>query len=92
MITKGFKVSLNNKEEARPAAVVVQLASRYESTVFLIDGNKRINAKSIMGMMSLMTDVGYKSEDEILIEADGSDEEEAINTITQYLSGEKNFA
>ena len=91
MTSRNVVVNLAHDTE-RAMAELVSLAGEYTSRIHLNCQNKRINAKSIMGMMSLMTDVGYKSEDEILIEADGSDEEEAINTITQYLSGEKNFA
>ncbi|MBP5495148.1 MAG: HPr family phosphocarrier protein, partial [Lachnospiraceae bacterium] len=46
--------------------------------------NKRVNAKSIMGMMSLGLNAGEK----VVVEADGSDEEAAINHIEKYLSGE----
>ena len=59
----------------------VQLASRYESTVFLIDGNKRINAKSIMGMMSLGLGAGEK----VTVVTDGVDEAEAMDNIELYL-------
>ena len=65
--------------------MLVQVASQYESSVYIQTGeNKRVNAKSIMGMMSLGLNAGEK----VTVEADGSDEEEAINHIEKYLSGE----
>jgi catabolite repression HPr-like protein len=44
-------IGLDNGLEERPIAVLVQKASKFESSVYLLSGNKRVNAKSIMGMM-----------------------------------------
>ena len=46
--------------------------------------NKKVNAKSIMGMMSLVLPVGEK----VVVSADGSDEDTAIASIEKYLSAE----
>ena len=70
--------------EARPVAVLVQMASQFESHIYLIRDNKKVNAKSIMGMMTLRLNAG----DVIEISADGRDEEAAIQTIAGYLGGE----
>lgn len=70
--------------EARPVAVLVQMASQFESHIYLIRDNKKVNAKSIMGMMTL----GLNAGDVIEISADGRDEEAAIQTIAGYLGGE----
>lgn len=69
--------------EARSIAVLVQLASQFDSKVYLEAGGKRVNAKSIMGMMSIGLDTG----ESVTIEADGEDEEAAIARITEFLSG-----
>lgn len=67
--------------EARPIAMLVQRASQFSSSVYLEVGNKKINAKSIMGMMSLNVSGG----DEITIITEGADEEAAANEIEAYL-------
>lgn len=82
MVSKSCRVKLPNYAEARPVAVVVQIASKYDSRIFLVADNKRVNAKSIMGMMSL----GIFNDEEITVEAEGSDEEAAVNEITGYIS------
>ena len=81
MISKVVKVNLAADVEARPVAVLVQKASQFESKVYIESGDKKINAKSIMGMMSL----GIAAGEEVTVIANGSDEEEAINNIEQYL-------
>ncbi|WP_423230106.1 HPr family phosphocarrier protein [Eubacterium ruminantium] len=82
MTTAKFTVSLPNYVEARPVAEIVQTASQYESTIYLISGTKKINAKSIMGMMSL----GLHNNEELCIEADGSDEQQAVDAVIRYMS------
>lgn len=74
---------MKNGLEARPAAVLVQVASRHESSVYIESAGKKVNAKSIMGMMSL----GLNSGEEIYVTADGKDEKEAISSIEEFLSG-----
>ena len=53
MIQKSMKVQLDNGLEARPVAVFVQVASQYESTIYVEVDDKKVNAKSIMGLMTL---------------------------------------
>ena len=81
MISKVVKVNLAADAEARPVAVLVQKASQFESKVYIESGDKKINAKSIMGMMSLEASVG----DSIEVMIDGIDEENAMQEITAYL-------
>jgi catabolite repression HPr-like protein len=81
MTTKKIVVKLPSYAEARPVAEIVQTASRFDSEIYLISGNKKINAKSIMGMMSL----GLCNEEEIEVEATGNDEQDAVNAITNYI-------
>ena len=81
MTTKKIVVKLPSYAEARPVAEIVQTASRFDSEIYLSSGNKKINAKSIMGMMSL----GLCNEEEIEVEATGNDEQDAVNAITNYI-------
>jgi len=82
---KNVRILLAGNLEARPVAMLVQTASRFDSSVYLSIGGKRVNAKSIMGMMSLT----LKTDDEVEVEAEGPDEEEAVKAIEAYLSGEQ---
>ncbi len=84
MIEKTVVVSMPKDTEDRPVAVLVQIASQYESKVHLATGDKKINAKSIMGMMSM----DFSDGKEITIVADGVDEEQAVKEISDYLSEE----
>ncbi|BAH22522.1 phosphocarrier protein HPr [Macrococcoides caseolyticum] len=66
---------------ARPATMLVQTASKFESDVQLEYNAKKVNLKSIMGVMSL----GVGKDAEITIYAEGSDEKEAIDAISEVL-------
>ena len=85
MIQKDIKIKLSGGLEARPIAVLVQVASQYDSTVYLQIDNKKVNAKSIMGMMSL----GLNAGENVTVLVDGADEKEALESIEKYLSGEE---
>ena len=82
MLEKSIKPQLDGQLEARPIAMLVQVASQYDSTVYLETEGRRINAKSIMVMMSLAASLGT----EIRIITDGSDEEQAMAGMEAYLS------
>ena len=82
MITKNMKIQISTGLEARPVAIFVQVASQFTSSIHVEVGNKKVNAKSIMGMMTLGLDAG----EEVVITADGEDEEAAIAEIEKYLS------
>ena len=81
---KEMVVQLAGGLEARPIAVLVQVASQYESSIYLEADEKRVNAKSIMGMMTLALKAGEK----MIVEANGRDEEAAIEGIEKYISGQ----
>ena len=83
MITKSVEIKLPRGLEARPVAELVQLASKYESTVHIEAQSKKVNAKSIMGMMTL----NLTSGEEVTLIADGSDENEAVADMESFLSG-----
>lgn len=82
MLEKSIKPQLDGQLEARPIAMLVRVASQYDSTVYLETEGRRVNAKSIMGMMSLAASLGT----EIRIITDGSDEEQAMAGMEAYLS------
>lgn len=72
--------SIQKKEN--PIAKLVQIACRYESKVYLEDEARKINAKSIMGMMAFKLNGGMQ----LAIIAEGSDEEQALKEMEQYLA------
>lgn len=82
MIKKTITIKLASGLEARPVALLVQVASQYESKIHVEVEGKRVNAKSIMGMMTL----GLEAGEAITVEADGSDETTAMEEIEKYLS------
>lgn len=68
--------------ETRPVAHLVQEASQYSSAVCIEMGNKQINAKSIMGMMSLVLAKGTT----FTVVADGADEENAVEGVEAFFA------
>lgn len=85
MVSKIVKVNLAEDAEARPVAVLVQKASQFDSKVYIQADDKKINAKSIMGMMSL----GLGQDEEITVSAEGTDEEKAVEALAEYLQNAK---
>ena len=81
MIKKPITIQISNGLEARPVAMI-QVASQYESRIQVESGDKHVNAKSIMGMMTLGLNVG----ESVTICAEGTDEEAAIEGIEKYLT------
>lgn len=67
---------------ARPAAVLVQTATKFSSDVMIEFKDKSINAKSIMNILS----ASLRKGDEITLNITGSDEEEAMKTIAELLN------
>ena len=82
MTTRKMEIQLPTGLEARPLAMLVQVASQFESKIYVESEDKKINAKSILGMMGL----GLATGEEIQIMADGADEETALDSIEKYLS------
>ncbi|MPW24820.1 HPr family phosphocarrier protein [Alkalibaculum sp. M08DMB] len=81
------KIIIGNKSglHARPASLFVELANKFKSEIFIKKENTTVNAKSIMGVMTL----GVRKDTEIIIEAIGSDEEEALDALVKIV--EKKF-
>ncbi|MCI8659240.1 MAG: HPr family phosphocarrier protein [Lachnospiraceae bacterium] len=83
MLKKTITIGLSSGLEARPVAMLVQIASQYESVIYVESQNARVNAKSIMGMMTL----GMGSGEEITVSVEGADELAAMEGIENYLVG-----
>lgn len=84
MIQKSIQIKMETGLEARPVAMLVQIASQFESSVYINAGTKKVNAKSIMGMMSL----GLASGESVTVVAEGKDEKAAVAEVEKFLSGE----
>ena len=84
MTKKDITIQLTGDLDARPVAMLVQIASQFDSTVYIETGDKRVNAKSIMGMMSL----GMSSGEQLTVVTDGSDEDNALDAIDKYLTAQ----
>ena len=82
MSKKNVIVSNVSEGHDNPIAELVQVACQFDSDIMLESDNRRINAKSIMGMMSM----GFTEGQEITIIADGKDAEAAVNEIADYLT------
>lgn len=81
MIKKELKITNDMGLHARPAAIFIQHANKYKSNILISKENSTVNAKSIMGVMALSVGNG----DEIVLKADGEDEKEAMDDLTNLL-------
>jgi catabolite repression HPr-like protein len=82
MVAKSMTINIPKGLEARPVALLVQVASQYESSIYVEIKEKKVNAKSIMGMMSL----GLAEGEVITVIANGPDEDDAVAAIDSYIS------
>ena len=85
MISKNITINIPTDMEARPVALLVQVASQFESNIYVEVEDKKVNAKSIMGMTTLSIVPG----EEVTIITKGVDEEEAMDKIEEYLTTSK---
>lgn len=83
MIQRSMQIQLANGLEARPVAALVQKASMFDSKIYIEAEGKKVNAKSIMGMMSL----GLNTGEQVTVIADGEDEAAAVENLENYISG-----
>ncbi|MEH7251774.1 phosphocarrier protein HPr [Neobacillus niacini] len=84
MAERQFKVIADTGIHARPATLLVQTASKFDSEIHLEYKAKKVNLKSIMGVMSL----GIGQGADISISAEGSDSEEALRSLEELLNKE----
>ena len=85
-MTAEKKVKINNETglHARPASQLVNRAGKFDSKIEIVLDNKEVNAKSIMGIMSL----GISKDDEITLRADGDDAEAAVSALVEFIEVE----
>lgn len=78
------EVTITNESglHARPASIFVKEASKFKSNIKVVKNDKEYNAKSIIGVLSM----GAVKGDNILIIAEGEDEEEAIDALINLIS------
>ena len=86
MTTKNITISVEQNMDVSPVAKCVQVASQFASSIYVEYEEKKVNAKSIMGMMAL----GIVSGDTVTISAEGEDETEAVDSIVKYLGNGAN--
>ncbi|MCR5154580.1 MAG: HPr family phosphocarrier protein [Lachnospiraceae bacterium] len=81
MKSKEIVIGKGSVTEARPAAMLVQVASRFSSSIYIEQTDKKVNAKSIMGVMTL----AFVPGDKVSVVVDGEDEEAALEGISALL-------
>lgn len=84
MVEKEIEVQLKTGLQARPAALFVQEANRFKSEVYLEKEGKKVNAKSIMGLMSLA--IGAGTTVKVIVE--GRDEVETLDALEKFIQQE----
>ena len=83
MKTKVVQVLRGQGMDAMNVALCVQKASQFGASVYLTDGTRRMNAKSLMGMMTL----GLMAGDSVTVEAEGVDEDAALSGLCDFFEG-----
>ena len=84
MISKEMEIKIPSGLDPSTIALFIQIASQYDSSVYVEVKNKKVNAKSIMGMMAL----GLVPGQTVKVSADGADEAQAIEHIGKYLNND----
>lgn len=82
MVEKTIEITNPTGLHARPAALFVQTAGKFTSNIWIKIGHKKVNAKSIMGLISLAVSNGT----EITIVADGEDEDLAVKEVVDLIT------
>ena len=85
MVKEKIVFDCEDSLQMKTVAVLIQKASQYRSTIYLIRSGRRANAKSLLGVMSL----GIENGAEIEIEAEGDDAQEAVNALMSRLKNPK---
>ncbi|MGA9175205.1 MAG: HPr family phosphocarrier protein [Thermoactinomyces sp.] len=81
MLEKTITITNPSGLHARPAALLVKEASNFKSTIKLVKNGKEVDAKSLLGVMSLAA----KQNDQVTVRAEGEDKEAAVNQIAAFL-------
>lgn len=82
MISKTVLFNCDKLLPMKAVAVLIQKASTFRSSIWISKGERRANAKSLLGVMSL----GIENQMELVVTVDGSDEAEALDAMAAYLS------
>lgn len=82
MVSRKLKFNCDNVLPTKAVAMLIQKASEYRSSVWISRGERRANAKSLLGVMSL----GIENNMELVITAEGSDESDALEAVGDFLS------
>ena len=82
MLEKSIEVKIPTGMETTPVAMFVQIANQFKSEVYIALQEKKVNGKSIMGMMSL----GVIEGEEVVVSVNGEDEVETMNAVEKYLT------
>lgn len=85
MVKEKIVFDCEDSLQMKTVAVLIQKASQYRSTIYLIRSGRRANAKSLLGVMSL----GIENGAEIEIEAEGDDEQDAVSALMSHLKNPK---
>ena len=83
MIAREVTIQHTEGVHTRPASIFVREAGKFQSEIALISGGTTVNGKSIMGLLMLALGPG----DTVTIQATGNDEEQAIDRLSQVLTG-----
>lgn len=86
MLTSKVAVQNSVGLHARPATFFIQRANEFKSSIWIEKDERKVNAKSLLGVLSL----GIVKGTEISIIADGNDEEDAVKTLVELV--ESNFS
>ncbi|MCR5828748.1 MAG: HPr family phosphocarrier protein [Lachnospiraceae bacterium] len=86
MLRKEMQINITKEPEKHPIAKLVQEASRFSSSIFFEYKDKNVNAKSIMGMMTFVGIMkkALESNDKITLSVDGSDENDALKSMSAF--------
>ena len=85
MISKTVVFQRDEALQIKAVAVLIQKASTFSNSIYLMRNGRRANAKSLLGVMSL----GIENGAEIEVTAEGEDQTEALDTLIQYLENPK---
>ncbi|HPD00275.1 MAG TPA: HPr family phosphocarrier protein [Acetivibrio sp.] len=82
MVKKEITITSKTGLVAKPAALFIHKASNYKSSIWIEKGERKANAKSLLGLLALGVDYGSK----IVLIAEGDDEKEAVDELCEHLS------
>lgn len=81
MVSQNVKITNKTGLHLRPAGVLSKIAGGCKSTITLVKGDKRVNAKSVLNVMSAQINLG----DEIVVEVEGENEQADLQTIVEAI-------